>query len=89
MAGRATLIQSAIASIPTYVMQTVKLPRTLYDEIDRKSRRFLWGGSEQTERIHNVSWGQIIQAKQVGGQLAFEVPEKPMQRFSPNSNGCY
>lgn len=67
MAGRATLIQSAIASIPTYVMQTVKLPRTLCDEIHRKSRRFSWGGSEQTKRFHNVSWGQIIQAKQAGG----------------------
>jgi len=41
MAGRATLIQSTIAGIPSYAMQMVVLPGTLCDELDRKVRRFL------------------------------------------------
>ena len=67
MAGRATLVQSTIASMPSYAMQTAKLPWSLCDEIDMKSRRFLWGGSEQTRCIHNISWGQIIKSKREGG----------------------
>jgi len=44
LAGCITLIQSTIESIPAYVMQTMKLPRSICDEVDRKTRRFLWGG---------------------------------------------
>ena len=44
LAGRITLIQSTISSIPAYTMQTAKLPRSTCDELDRKTRRFLWGG---------------------------------------------
>jgi len=65
--GRATLVQSTIASIPSYAMQTLRLPRSLCDEIDRKSKQFLWGGTFQTRSIHNVSWGQITKSKQAGG----------------------
>ena len=46
MAGRATLVQSLISSIPYYSMQTTRLPRPVCDDIDRKSRKFLWGGSK-------------------------------------------
>ena len=67
MAGRATLINSTLSSIPTYVMQTARVPRSLCDEIDKKSRCFLWGGNEQTRKIHNISWGQILKAKKEGG----------------------
>lgn len=50
-AGRATLVQSAISSMPYYPMQTTKIPRSTCDEIDRVSRRFLWGGTEEQRRI--------------------------------------
>ena len=42
MAGRATPVQSTISTIPSYAMQSARLPRSLCDEIDRKARRFLW-----------------------------------------------
>ena len=34
--GRITLIQSCVSSIPSSAMQTTRLPRTLYDDIDRR-----------------------------------------------------
>ncbi|XP_056697578.1 uncharacterized protein [Spinacia oleracea] len=67
MAGRATLVQSCLSPMPYYAMQTTKLPRSTCDEIDRISRRFLWGGSEEKKKIHLVSWDTITKPKQLGG----------------------
>ena len=65
--GRHTLIQATILSIPAYAMQTAKLPRTLCDEVDRKVRRFLWGGDDTHRKTHHVSWTQLIRPKAMGG----------------------
>jgi len=43
LAGRATLVQSTLAAILTYTMQTTRLPRSVCDDIDRKVRRFFVG----------------------------------------------
>ena len=48
-------------------MQTTRFPRSLCDDIDKRSKRFLWGGTEQTRKIHNLSLGQLIKTKEVGG----------------------
>lgn len=63
MAGWATLVQSSISSMSYYAMQTTKLPRTTCDEIDRISRRFLWGGTEEQRRVHLVSWDTVTKYK--------------------------
>ena len=67
IAGRATLIQSALSSIPYYTMQSTKLPRSTCDEIDRKTRSFLWGEQEGRRRVHLVAWENISNSKQAGG----------------------
>jgi len=56
LAGRATLIQAVVAAIPSYTMQTVGVSRLVCDELDRKIRRFLWGGSETEWKVHLVAW---------------------------------
>ena len=56
LAGRATLIQATLTSIPAYVMQSARLPRSLCDDLDRKFRRFLWGGSNSQRKPHLVRW---------------------------------
>lgn len=48
-------------------MQKTKLLRSTCDEIDRISRRFLWGGSEEKEKIHLVSWNTIMNPKMLEG----------------------
>lgn len=63
LAGRATLIQSSLSSIPYYTMQTAKLPRTTCDDIERLSRRFLWGSSESQQKVHLVAWDQVTKDK--------------------------
>lgn len=41
--GRVILAQLVISSIPLYAMQITKLPRSVYDEADKKTRMFIWG----------------------------------------------
>ena len=67
MAGRATLIQSSLSTIPCYTMQTTKLPRSTCDEIDRKSRKFLWGEIDSRRRMHMVAWENVTKPKKAGG----------------------
>ena len=66
-AGRMTLIQSTLSSIPYFAMQTAKLPRSLCDNLDRKIRGFLWGGNAKQRKVHNVNWETVTKSKDCGG----------------------
>lgn len=48
-------------------MQTVKLPRTICDDLDKRVRRFIWGGSEDTQKIHLIPWETLQRPKSQGG----------------------
>jgi len=67
LAGRATLIQSTVTAIPAYVMQSARLPRSVCDDLDRKIRRFLWGGTAMQRKLHLVAWDAITKEKAQGG----------------------
>ncbi|VFQ86926.1 unnamed protein product [Cuscuta campestris] len=47
MAGRRILAQSALTTIPYYVMQSTMLPTGVLEAIDRKVRGFLWGSTRK------------------------------------------
>lgn len=42
MAGRVTLVQSSSSTMPSYTMQTMALPSSVCDRIDKINRNFLW-----------------------------------------------
>lgn len=67
LAGRRVLAQSALATIPTYTMQAMALPRGVCEEIDRTCRNFLWGEKEDKRKIHLVNWNEVCQARDNGG----------------------
>jgi len=48
-------------------MQTTKLPRSLCDYIDRKIRRFLWGGTANIRKIHLAHWNIVTKPWELGG----------------------
>lgn len=52
LAGRITLAQSTISSMSFYSMQTAKLPLSICDDIDKRTRRFIWGGSDTKRATH-------------------------------------
>lgn len=43
------------------------MPASLCMEMDRISRNFLWGSSDQTQKIYNVNWNMVTQSKEHGG----------------------
>ncbi|KAL9228579.1 hypothetical protein vseg_004142 [Gypsophila vaccaria] len=48
-------------------MQTAKLPRSVCDNIDKKTRRFLWEGNEEKKSVHLLSWETIQKPRSLGG----------------------
>lgn len=66
-AARCILICSVLNSIPTYAMQTVRLPAGLLQEIDKLARKFFWGEIGGGRRLHWCSWELICKPKSQGG----------------------
>ena len=67
MAGRATLIKAAVASVPLYAMQTTLLPKNVCHHIDKMSCHFLWGDTDQHRSCHTVNWETVTLPKEAGG----------------------
>ncbi|QHO46030.1 LINE-1 retrotransposable element ORF2 protein [Arachis hypogaea] len=67
LAGRNTLVKSVLSSIPSYTMQTAFLPKATCNAIDKKCRNFFWGDTNQTRKIHLVSWKKVCEPKKSGG----------------------
>lgn len=51
LAGRATLIQAVTATIPIYAMQTIKLPVSTCEELDRINRNFFGVEVKKSKRF--------------------------------------
>ncbi|XP_031103194.1 uncharacterized protein LOC116006838 [Ipomoea triloba] len=67
LAGRQILAQSVLQAIPYYNMQTIYMPARIWEEIDKRIRRFLWGGTPEARKCHLVCWADVIKAKNEGG----------------------
>lgn len=67
LAGRITLAKSTLNTMSNYAMQTAKIPRGVCDEIDKRTRRFIWGGSEDHRKIHLLPWDKLQLPKGQGG----------------------
>jgi len=48
-------------------MQSTRLPRSLCDDLDKRMRRFLWGGNELHRKPYLVSWDTVTKEKTHGG----------------------
>lgn len=67
LAGRATLLQSVLNTIPLYYMQSTLLPSRVCLDIDKMSRNFVWGSSPMGHKIHLVAWDGVCKKKDYGG----------------------
>lgn len=59
MVGIITLAKSTISTMSNYSMQTAKLPKLVCDEVDKKVRKFIWGGSDDKRGVHLISWENL------------------------------
>ncbi|XP_028779093.1 uncharacterized protein LOC114735561 [Neltuma alba] len=67
LTGRDKLMKSVIAAMQVYVMQTANLSPSTCNEIERKARNFLWGSSDEKQKMHLVSWSKLCTDKKSGG----------------------
>ena len=68
-------MKSVIQAIPTYSMSCFKLPKGLIKEIEIMIRKFWWGYSGDSKKVHWVKWECLCQGKDFGG-LGFKEIEK-------------
>lgn len=63
LAGSVTLIKLVMPAIPVYAIETAKLPKSIYDSIDKCNRGFLWCDTEQKKKVHLVNWEKVYEPK--------------------------
>ncbi|GMY38077.1 uncharacterized mitochondrial protein AtMg00310-like, partial [Fagus crenata] len=66
-AAKTTLIANVAASIPSYTMSSLFLPKTICNKIDSTLRGFWWGASPGKNHMCLKSWKSICQPKSYGG----------------------
>ncbi|XP_061347266.1 uncharacterized protein LOC133292825 [Gastrolobium bilobum] len=66
-AGRITLSQSVVVSMPYFQMQSCKIPLSVCNEIEKLQRSFIWGDKEGRKANHLINWSTITSPKEVGG----------------------
>ena len=73
IAGREVLIKAVIQAIPTYTMSCFKLLKGLIKELEVLIRKFWWRYSNDSRKVHWVSWERLCEAKEVGGMEFKEI----------------
>jgi hypothetical protein len=68
MAGRATLVDMVISSVPIYTMCSIKMHATKLHSIDRIRKTGLWRGSDVAGKGKPmVAWKKVATPKEKGG----------------------
>lgn len=67
LAGRIALAASVLSTMPVYQMQIAKLPQCVNFELDKYTRRCVWGSNNTTKRVHLVNWPTVCKRKLNGG----------------------
>ncbi|XP_024196188.1 uncharacterized protein LOC112199393 [Rosa chinensis] len=66
-AGKEILIKAVAQAIPSYVMNCFELPKQLCHEMHRLMAQFWWGDSENSSKLHWLSWERMCDSKKLGG----------------------
>ena len=61
------MIKVVVQSTPTYSMSVFCLPIGLLKDIEAMIRKFWWGCSENSRKIHWVRWETLCSSKSIGG----------------------
>ncbi|WMV51890.1 hypothetical protein MTR67_045275 [Solanum verrucosum] len=67
LGGRATLINSVLDSLPTYVMSLFPIPGEVVKILDALRRNFLWQGNKIESSFNLVKWAEVQQGRNYGG----------------------
>lgn len=61
------LTQATLSTIPNYAMQCAFLPGKVTQNIDRLCRNFIWGSTDNKNKLNLISWKKITTEKKYGG----------------------
>ncbi|WMV26836.1 hypothetical protein MTR67_020221 [Solanum verrucosum] len=72
LGGRATLINSVLDALPTYMMSVYPMPASVRDRLDVIRRNFLSQGNcdPNKHKFHLVKWNEVLVSKKEGGLRA-------------------
>ena len=56
-----------LSTIPTYVMQNTMLPSRTLEVLDRVTKNFIWGSTQDKRKVHMVGWSKVTKSKEEGG----------------------
>ena len=67
LSGQATLVQFVTSTIPNYTSHVLKMPVSICADIDKINRIFLWGDTNEKNKVHLVKWKKVCTPKSKGG----------------------
>ncbi|KAM7513904.1 hypothetical protein LguiA_003487 [Lonicera macranthoides] len=65
--GRLILIESVLASLPTYFLSIFRIPMKVKNVLEKRMRDFLWDGCDNNRKDHLINWDIVSKAKNKGG----------------------
>lgn len=65
--AQSILVKTTLSTIPVYAMQTVKLPSTVLEHLERLACQFFWGSTNDSKVMHTIAWHKICCPKSMGG----------------------
>ncbi|WOK96358.1 hypothetical protein Cni_G05065 [Canna indica] len=66
-AGKSTLLNSVVSSIPVYSLSTSWVSEGVVKKISKASRDFFWGADNNKKSARLISWSRVTASKAVGG----------------------
>lgn len=48
-------------------MQTMEIPVSVCDKLDKINRNFLWGDTDKKKKMHLINWNKVCKSKDNGG----------------------
>ena len=66
-AGKMTMIQAVLSSIPTFAMTCFELPVSLCKRIQSALTRFWWDANDGTRKMCWLAWQKLTLPKSMGG----------------------
>ena len=67
MAGRITLINVVLTTLPLFFMSFFRAPTIVINRLTAIERNFLWGGNLEGKKIAWVAWSQVCASRERGG----------------------
>lgn len=73
IASRLIVTKSTLSSIPSHIMQFIKIPKKINKTINKIYKNFIWGSTIDKKKLYLLSWERISITKAMGGLASKKV----------------